>query len=106
MSQHIQQLPATGFLRLHQIIGRPAYKGDPEADPPKLPRPAVPGLLPISKSSWWAGVASQAYPPAYKLSKHTTAWKTTDVMALIERLGSTQTSAAEPAGRKSHEKSK
>ena len=81
------QLSATGFLRLHQIIGRAPYKGDPTTNPPKPPRPAVAGLLPISKSSWWAGVASQAYPPAYKLAKHTTAWKTADVMALIERLG-------------------
>src|SRR3546814_14052756 len=39
-------LPETGYLRLHQIIGRPARKG----------RPAIPALIPVSRSTWWAGV--------------------------------------------------
>jgi hypothetical protein len=41
------QLPETGYLRLRQILG------DPRADPP------VPALIPIGKTSWWAGVAQQ-----------------------------------------------
>jgi hypothetical protein len=45
-------LPETGYLRLHQIVG------SPKADPP------IPPLIPISKSTWWAGVKKKnAFPP-------------------------------------------
>src|SRR3546814_18424785 len=45
-------LPETGYLRLHQIIGRPARNG----------WPAIPALIPVSRSTWWAGVKSGRYP--------------------------------------------
>lgn len=41
------------------------------------------GYLPISKSSWWAGVASGKYPSAIKLGARTTCWRESDVLALI-----------------------
>jgi prophage regulatory protein len=70
-------LPETGYLRLPQIIGAP---GDPEAKPPKPPIPAV---IPVSKSTWWAGVKSGKYPPAIKISARCTAWKVEAIRALI-----------------------
>jgi prophage regulatory protein len=39
-------LPETGFLRLANIIG------DAKASPP------IPAIIPVSKSTWWAGVNS------------------------------------------------
>lgn len=76
-------IPSTGFLRLHQILG------NPRAVPP------VPPLLPISKSSWWTGVASGKFPPAVKLGPRTTAWRVESILTLIEKF-----SAAKQQGEK------
>ena len=57
-----------GFLRLSAIIG-------PD------------GPIPISRSSWWAGVASGRFPKPVKLGPRTTAWRVEDIAALIETLG-------------------
>jgi len=66
-------LPETGFLRLRQIIG------DLKADPP------VPPLIPVSRSTWWAGVASGRFPQPLKLSPGVTVWRAEDIRALIEQ---------------------
>ena len=65
------QLPETGYLRLPQIIG------NPKADPP------IPAIIPVSKSSWWAGVKSGRYPRAVRLGPRTTAWSVESIRALI-----------------------
>ncbi len=67
----MNKLPETGFLRLYQIIG------NPDANPP------IPALIPICKSSWWAGVKSGRYPQAVKLGPRTTAWRVQDIRSLI-----------------------
>jgi prophage regulatory protein len=61
-------LPETGFVRLPSIIS---------------PR----GPIPISRSSWWAGVKSGRYPQPVKLAPRTTAWRVEDIRELIARLG-------------------
>lgn len=67
-------LPETGYLRLWQIIG------DPKAKPP------VPPLIPVSKSTWWAGVKSGRYPkPTKALGKRITAWSAESIRALIKQ---------------------
>ncbi len=66
------QLPETGFVRLQQIIG------DPLSNPPK------PAIVPVSKSSWWAGVKAGRYPASVKLGPRTTAWRVEQIRALIE----------------------
>ena len=43
-------------------------------------------IIPVSRSTWWDGVASGRYPKGIKLSERTTAWRMSDIMALIERL--------------------
>jgi prophage regulatory protein len=65
-------LPATGFLRLRQILG------DKKADPP------IPPLFPICKSSWWDGIRSGKYPKPLKLGPGTTVWRVEDIRRLIE----------------------
>jgi predicted DNA-binding transcriptional regulator AlpA len=70
-------LPETGFVRLSQIVGTP---GDPEADPPK---PAIPAIIPISKSTWWNGVRTGRFPAPVKLGPRTTCWRVEDIRALI-----------------------
>ena len=42
------------------------------------------GILPISKSTWWAGVASGRYPQAVKLGPGITVWALRDILALAE----------------------
>lgn len=66
----MSQLPSTGYLRIHQIIGD-AKRG-------------IPPLYPISKSAWWAGVREGRLPSSVKLGPRTTAWRVEDIRALIE----------------------
>lgn len=58
-------LPETGFVRLRDILR----------------------VIPISKSSWWAGVKEGRYPASVKLSPRVTAWRVEDIRALIARQG-------------------
>jgi hypothetical protein len=67
----MHQLPETGFLRLPQIIG------DAKANPP------IPALMPVCKSTWWAGVKSGRFPAAVKLGPRTTVWRVEDIRSLI-----------------------
>ena len=66
-------LPATGYLRITQIIG------NPHANPP------IPPLIPIGRSTWWSGVKSGRYPKSIKLSERTTVWRVEDIRALIQQ---------------------
>ncbi len=68
----MHQLPETGFLRLSQIIG------DPEAKPP------IPAIIPVGKSTWWAGINRGLYPRGIKISQRCTAWRVEDIRKLIE----------------------
>ena len=58
-------LPKTGFLRLPAIIGRN-------------------GLIPVTKSTWWAGIKTGRYPKPVKLSARISAWRVEDVRAFID----------------------
>ncbi|MDA8255370.1 MAG: transcriptional regulator [Betaproteobacteria bacterium] len=75
-------LPETGYLRLPQIIG------NRKASPP------IPALIPVSKSTWWAGVRSGRYPqPVRTLGERITAWRVEDIRNLIQcaaRVGQAQ----------------
>jgi predicted DNA-binding transcriptional regulator AlpA len=48
------------------------------------------GILPISRSSWWAGVKSGHYPPAIKLSARVTVWDRDQILNLLNTLISTK----------------
>lgn len=71
---HEHLLPATGFLRLPQIIGNKSY----------------PPIIPVSRSTWFAGVKSGKFPKPVKLGERTTAWRVEDIRALIERFNTAQ----------------
>jgi prophage regulatory protein len=67
-------LPESSYLRLAQIIG------DATTTPP------TPALIPVKKSSWWAGVKSGRYPqPVRTLGARITVWRVEDIRALIMR---------------------
>ncbi len=58
--------PDTGLLRLSSIL-------------------APTGPIPVSKSTWWAGVKTGVYPAPIKLGPRITAWRVEDIKALIKR---------------------
>jgi hypothetical protein len=60
-------LPNEGFVRLSGIVG-----------------PGRP--IPVSKSTWWAGVKSGRFPSPIKLGR-ITVWRVEDIRALIEQAG-------------------
>lgn len=61
-------LPETGFLRLRSIL-------------------APVGPIPVSKSTWWAGVKDGRFPKPQKLGARITVWRVEDIKALIESGG-------------------
>lgn len=67
-------LPETGLVRLSQIIGNPKAK------------PPVPAIIPVSASTWWAGVSVGRFPKPVKLGERITAWRVEDIRALMEGL--------------------
>lgn len=66
-------LPETGFVRIWQIVGDP--------------KRGVAPILPIGRSSFWAGVKSGKYPPGVLLGPRTRVWRASDIRALIKNLG-------------------
>lgn len=44
-------------------------------------------MIPVSKSTWWAGVRAGRYPQSVKLSARTTAWRRIDIETLVSHLG-------------------
>lgn len=49
--------------------------------------PHITERMGISRSGWWKGVKDGKYPPGIKLSPRVTVWKSSDIDALIESLG-------------------
>ena len=48
--------------------------------------PQVLALIPVSPSSWWAGCKSGRYPKPVKLGPRTTAWRASEIAALLEKI--------------------
>lgn len=59
------EFPRTGFVRIRQIL-------------------APVGPIPVSRSTWWAGVKTGRFPAPTKLGSRVTVWRAADVRALYE----------------------
>jgi predicted DNA-binding transcriptional regulator AlpA len=59
----IQELPKIGLLRVKQVLR----------------------FVPVSRSSWWAGVKDGRFPKPIKLSERVTVWRASDIRELIDR---------------------
>lgn len=57
--------PTTGFVRLSAIL-------------------APNGPIPVSKSTWWAGIKDGRFPKPVKLGQRITAWRVDDIRSLID----------------------
>lgn len=42
------------------------------------------GPIPVSRSTWWAGVKTGRYPQPVKLGPRITAWRTEDIRSLVD----------------------
>lgn len=61
-----QRMHTTQLLRLRSII-------------------APDGPIPVSKSTWWAGVKDGRFPQPVKLGPRITAWRKEDIDSLLQR---------------------
>ncbi len=61
-----KQQPKNEFLRLSSILA---------------PR----GPIPVSASTWWAGVKDGRYPKPMKLGPRITVWRSEDIQQLLEK---------------------
>lgn len=48
--------------------------------------PQVLSIIPVSRSSWFAGIATGRYPSPVKLSARSVAWKSEHIWALVDSL--------------------
>lgn len=71
--------PRAGFLRLKQILW-----------------PL--GPVPVSRSTWWAGVKSGRFPSPVKLGPNTTAWRAEDIRRLLKSLSDEAIGNGQPEG--------
>ncbi|XHC10688.1 AlpA family phage regulatory protein [Labrenzia sp. ac12] len=60
------ELPQTGFLRLKSIL-------------------APNGPIPVSKSTWWAGVQDGRFPKPVKLGERITVWHVEEIRELLKK---------------------
>jgi prophage regulatory protein len=65
LARPTRALPEEGFVRISAILG---------------PN----GPIPVSKSTWWAGVKSGRFPAPLKLGRGITVWRVEDIRALID----------------------
>lgn len=72
----VNTLPTTGFIRLKEILG---------------PN----GPLPISRSSWFAGVKEGRFPKPVALGPRTSGYKVEDIRALLAQFDGQSTEGGE-----------
>ncbi|HUY18680.1 MAG TPA: AlpA family phage regulatory protein [Candidatus Binataceae bacterium] len=63
--QNAAEAESQGFLRLPQVLT----------------------LYPVSRSTWWNGVKAGKFPKPFKLGPRTTAWRKSDILALLAKAG-------------------
>lgn len=76
-------LPRGGMVRLRQIL-------------------APDGPIPVSRSTWWAGVRDGRFPKPIKLGPRITVWRADDIRALIENGNGTHPGPPSPKRRSAH----
>jgi predicted DNA-binding transcriptional regulator AlpA len=53
--------------------------------------PQVLALIPVSRSTWWAGCKSGRFPKPVKIGPRTSAWRGSDILAVLEKITSGET---------------
>ena len=79
------------LLRIAQICGQrgvteqEALLNKRQGRGAKRVRPEIPGLLPIAKSTWWAGVKSGKFPQPIRLPGRVTVWRMSEIEAWLDQ---------------------
>ncbi|MGE3550885.1 MAG: helix-turn-helix transcriptional regulator [Geobacter sp.] len=60
------------LLRIYDVIGN-RKKG-------------ITGIIPMSRSAWYLGIAKGCYPAPVKLSERSVAWRSEDIEALVKKI--------------------
>lgn len=68
--QRFSELPQQGFVRAWQFLG--------------CRKRGIAPLLPISRSTWYAGIAAGRWHPGVHLGPRTRAWPATYIRSLLE----------------------
>ena len=68
-------LPAEGYVRIWDIIGRGAAKG----------RPAITAVIPVSSATWYAGVKTGRFPKPIRTGG-IALWRVEDIRNLVSQL--------------------
>jgi predicted DNA-binding transcriptional regulator AlpA len=73
-----------GFLRLFQIVGDRKRGIEP--------------LIPVCRSTWWAGCRTGRFPRPVRLGPNTVAWRRSEILALLAQMdGERESSLTEAA---------
>ena len=70
LDERYAALPREGYVRLSQFLGDR--------------KRGVPPLLPISRSSWYAGIAAGRWSPGVRLGPRTRAWSAAYIRSVLE----------------------
>lgn len=62
----------SGFVRITHILGDP--------------RRGIAPRIPVSRSTWYAGIASGRYPKPIRLSEGVSVWRVADIDALCAQI--------------------
>ena len=65
-------LPDQGYIRIWQIVGDK--------------RRGIPPIIPVCRTTFLNGCKSGKYPKPVKLGERTTAWRVSDIKAMLDRL--------------------
>jgi prophage regulatory protein len=78
MQTTFSALPAEGYARITAIL-------------------APTGPVPVSKSTWWAGIKTGRFPQPVKIGPRITAWRVSDIRELLQRLDESEAIAEREA---------
>jgi len=69
-------LPPVGYIRLKELLGN------------RKSNPAIPAIIPISKSSLWAKVKDGSFPaPVKPFGPRISVWRVEDIRSFIQSAG-------------------
>lgn len=78
---HSRGTARTGTRKAAKFLPPPA---DPELTLCRLPQ--VLTIIPVGRSTWWAGVKSGRFPQPLRLSSRCSVWRLSDIRALVASL--------------------
>jgi predicted DNA-binding transcriptional regulator AlpA len=67
----VATLGESNLLRIHQIIGDPDRGIEP--------------LIPVKRTSWYAGIKRGDYPKPVRIGPRLVAWRSSDIRKLVEQ---------------------